>query len=1226
MSQLWTCPHGHQWQDETEATVLAGSPGVVCPICGALAMPSKPSIDAVTFVLSSPVAPATVSVEEAKRTPSESASEKVDITAQTLVASMTMPGSQLDPTERLAPGGSVSAARVDVMAQTLAPSAPPRLDDPERPALRAALPAPTTAVVNITAQTLAPSMPVPLASVADLAVTPASSQRPPTVAIASTAHTFVANVAPSASDFDRTDPLASAGTSRKATVEITAQTFAGSGLLSGPSTAEFTAETHSPTGPKPAPTPAERKALAGYEILGVLGRGGMGVVYKARQQALNRIVALKTLLSGTHGGDEELIRFRIEAEAVARMQHPNIVQVYEVSEREGQPFLAMEFVSGGALDKKLNGNPQAARHAAELMETLARAMHYAHERGIIHRDLKPANVLLTPDGTPKITDFGLAKRLEEDTGQTRDGAIMGTPSYMAPEQAEGKTKELGPPADIYSLGAILYDLLTGRPPFRGETVLDTLEQVRSQEPLRPSRLQPKMPPDLETICLKCLVKDPVKRYPSAGALADDLARFLNNEPIRARPTPTWERAWKWARRRPAAAALIVVSVAAVLSLSVGGFVWAQHERRLHAIAEANKEEALDQKALAEHNKEIAEQNFVRAEKRFQDARDAVDLMLTRVGQERLANEPRMEKVRRDLLENALQFYQRFLDEKSRDPGVRFETVRAFQRVGDIQEMLGDHAKAEKAYRSAVAFLEELITEQPRDPKYRKALALNQNELAVVLHAANRRDDAEKAYQDALASQTKLVEDFPQEPDYRRDLGMSYNNRGIFLQTNQQLPQAEQAYQQAVDLLQKLTAEFADRPDFQMELARTYTNLGGLRVVQRRHPEAKDAYQRALHLQQQLASKYEEVANYRKELARTDLNLGWLLRLEDRREEAEKSYRKAVDVFTDLAAKFANVPDYRQLLAMSYDNLGSLLANDPRKAEPAWRQAATLYGRLAEEFRHEAIYRHKQAISLNELGVALATSGRLADAEPLWLRARDLQEQLIAQYPDATDYWQKLINTFFNLTELYLSLDRSREVEANYHRFVKMLERRVDSFPKMPEHKHELGVVLNNFATFLLRRDKLTEAGRQLREAIHYQQAALKDNPKQAGFRLALCGHYLSLADTLVQLEDHGEVTRVMTELIDVAAASWQDYPRAASLQARCIRLAEQDKRLAAAKRTELVQRYGDQAMNLLRRALAQGYKDVNSLKKAAEFEPLRTREDFRKLLADLETKSQTSSR
>jgi predicted Ser/Thr protein kinase len=298
-------------------------------------------------------------------------------------------------------------------------------------------------------------------------------------------------------------------------------------------------------------------APAGYEILGELGRGAMGVVYKARQKGLDRLVAMKMILSGAHASEQQLARFRQEAEAVARAHHPNIVQIYEVGEHDGRPFFSLEFCPGGSLDHRLEGTPLPPKQAAELAETLARAVHAAHQAGVIHRDLKPANVLLAADGTLKIADFGLAKRLDGERALTQSGAIMGTPSYMAPEQASGRKGAVTASADVYALGAILYECLTGRPPFRAESSLDTLLDVLEKDPAQPRSLNSHVDRDLEAVCLKCLEKDPHRRYASAGELAEDLGRFRAGEPTRARPVGLSERAARGARRYWRAAALVL---------------------------------------------------------------------------------------------------------------------------------------------------------------------------------------------------------------------------------------------------------------------------------------------------------------------------------------------------------------------------------------------------------------------------------------------------------------------------------------------------------------------------------------------------------------------------------------------------------------------------------------------------------------------------------------------
>ncbi len=263
------------------------------------------------------------------------------------------------------------------------------------------------------------------------------------------------------------------------------------------------------------------------------------------------------LLAGGYAGPPERARFQREAEAVASLHHANIVEVYDVGDHEGCPYFTMELLEGGSLAQALAGTPQPARQAAALLITLAEAVQAAHQAGIVHRDLKPANILLTAEGTPKIADFGLARHFEGEPALTLSGARIGTPSYMAPEQVIGKAGTIGPAADIYALGAVLYEMLTGRPPFRGETAAETERQVIHDEPVSPSRLNTKVPRDLETICLKCLSKEPQRRYASAAALADDLRRFVEGRPIQARPVGWVERSWRWCRRNPTVAALVV---------------------------------------------------------------------------------------------------------------------------------------------------------------------------------------------------------------------------------------------------------------------------------------------------------------------------------------------------------------------------------------------------------------------------------------------------------------------------------------------------------------------------------------------------------------------------------------------------------------------------------------------------------------------------------------------
>jgi serine/threonine protein kinase len=670
--------------------------------------------------------------------------------------------------------------------------------------------------------------------------------------------------------------------------------------------------------------PPDLPTVPGYEILGMLGHGGMGVVYKARQVNLNRLVALKMISAGVHASPQLLARFHVEAEAVASLQHPNIVQIYEVSEHDGCPYFSLEFMDGGALDEKFGGKPQPPRASAELVETLARAMHCAHQRGVIHRDLKPANVLLTAHGVAKITDFGLAKRLE-DASQTQTGAILGTPSYMAPEQATGNIRAIGPATDVYALGAILYELLTGRPPFYAKSTMETLQQVQSREPSPLARWRVAVPRDLEIICLKCLEKEPRKRYASAEALANDLRRFLAGEPIKARPVSAWERAAKWARRRPALAALLLVSVLSALSLLGVGLSY--HVRLQHSNDELKS-------AL-----KSADNNFDRA-------RRAVGKVLTVMAEEHLADKPHMEEKQKELLEEALKIYQEFLEERSSDPAMLEQTAQAYKRMGDILRMLGKYDPAKDMYRQAIELLTRLDRGAPSTSDYRDELAYSYNFLGEASRRAGHREEANEAYLQAFKLLEELATQFPQVPSYQRELSRTIYNLGI-LRADTSPKEAENLYQQAISRLEKLTP---GAPAYQQDLARSYLNLGAVLGKTKRFAEAKQANDRAITLLEDLVNRFPTNRDYKHELALCCNNLGISLSATKQYDEAEKSYQKAVRTLTELTRDFSDVPEFRSQLANAYNSLGSLLDETLRlaAAKSAWLEALRIYEKLVFE--------------------------------------------------------------------------------------------------------------------------------------------------------------------------------------------------------------------------------------------------------------------------------------
>lgn len=630
-----------------------------------------------------------------------------------------------------------------------------------------------------------------------------------------------------------------------------------------------------------------------YSILRSLGSGGMGVVFAARQMQPRRIVALK-MIRAARGGRQRLARFRSETEIIAQLQHPNIVPVHEVGEQDGRPYYTMEYLDGGSLTQKLAAAPLVPRTAAELVLVLARAIQFAHERGVIHRDLKPANILLAADGTPKIADFGLAKQFGTDSGEsaqldrTESGAILGTPGYMAPEQAQS-SKEIGPAADVYALGAILYECLTGRPPFRAATALETLEQLRNQEPAPISRLQPKTPRDLQTICLKCLHKESNRRYASAAALTDDLGRFLRGEPIWARPVSTRERLWKWVRRRPTLAALLAVSALSLTALVAGGLV---HDARLGAAlrrAEATEAEARRQQEQAASSSRAA--------------RDTLDRMLNRLYNQKANGIPQLEELRRDLQEVALTFYLGAHGVGDPDPMVRRDTARALAWTGSLQLELGQNGPAAENLRRAIDVLETLPPEQKDEPMCQDLLAVCYIHLGQIAAAGGRLDELERAYRRGLAIRQRLSNASPDSAHLRDSvartellLGHVCQSLGYEHRDPARWVEAESHYKRALAIHARLVAAHAGNNAFYREgQAADYVFLGHLYRLMERPAEAGAAFAKAEELLVPLLEAQPEEMQNALTLASLYITWSGLLRETGQLEAALRHAVRAVDM-------------------------------------------------------------------------------------------------------------------------------------------------------------------------------------------------------------------------------------------------------------------------------------------------------------------------------------------
>jgi predicted Ser/Thr protein kinase/tetratricopeptide (TPR) repeat protein len=510
-----------------------------------------------------------------------------------------------------------------------------------------------------------------------------------------------------------------------------------------------------------------------YRLLRELGRGGMGVVYLARQLSANRPVAVKILsphmLEDLPAGRREqaVRRFRAEAEAMARLTHEHIVTVYEVGACDGRHYYAMRYVEGRSLAEMVRKRPLDGRAAAPLLERVARAVHHAHGQGLLHRDLTPGNILLDRDNRPFVADFGLVKVLESASDLTRTGEFLGTPGYIAPEQADDPARA-SPASDVYSLGATLYHVLTGRPPFQAATVAETLRQVRADEPVPPRTVNPSVPRDLETICLKCLEKETKRRYVSCAQFADDLGRWQRGEPIRARPVRLPERCWRWCRRRPALAALAAVSAALLLVILVGLAVTMSLWRQ----AEASEAQARKSAALAVERQRDAEANFAKALELIVQVVSVAEKSQPQTADQNLAVE---------MLRGMANVSGRFAGARSPDAEGRYRLADVCLGVGHIlRSRGGTPAESLSQLELARQLLEGLVREAPGDLRFLVRLGDAWYQLGQTRRIMGRHDEALAAYRQSVQMLRTAFKHAPDKPEYRKKLSLQYGRLAYWL--------------------------------------------------------------------------------------------------------------------------------------------------------------------------------------------------------------------------------------------------------------------------------------------------------------------------------------------------------------------------------------------------------------------------------------------------------------
>jgi serine/threonine-protein kinase len=965
-----------------------------------------------------------------------------------------------------------------------------------------------------------------------------------------------------------------------------------------------------------------------YRVLGELGWGGMGVVYRARHEGIDRPVALKMIRAGVLADPQERRRFRNEVEAVARLDHPAIVPVYEVGEHEGQPYFSMPLIEGSHLGERLGAYAGDPRAAARLVAELAEAVHHAHARGVLHRDLKPANVLVDAAGRPHVTDFGLARRLDDagEPGMTRTGAVVGTPAFMSPEQADGRRGAATTMTDVHGLGAILYALLTGRPPFEGDGLYATLEAVRERPPEPPRRLDRRVPRDLETIALKCLEKDPRRRYASAQALADDLRAWLGRRPIAARRVGPAGRFVLWCRRRPAAAALSAVVLLAPL-LGAGGLIAVQ-ARANAALRAANERER----------------------QRLDLAMEAIRLFEARVGDDPLLQDESLRPVRDELLGQAARFYERLerLLRVRQDPRSRAALADAHARIGDLSARVGDRARALAAHGQALAIRRALAAADPAlEPDLAASLlALGRlrgesgdpaeglamlDEARRRLEAAPRRPDRDAGraavhqatgevhllrgapdaavaeFERARALRAGLVAGAPRDRARRDGLGRSLLSLAAARRAAGRRAEATATLEAASDLIAGRFTEDPKSRETILLLAQTLFDLGQAALDEGDAGPAVTNFGSAEQLVRPLVRDFPAVMAYADLRARALQGCATAARRLGATRTALDTAGQAIALFQDRLRRDPDATEARVQLARTEAEAGRTLRDARRRAEAVPRFRAAVAG-----LRHAAARRASpplldaMAATQAELAATLREDGRHAEASVAAREAVATWARSLRSGP-ATPAWRAGVPP--TLDELARAA-RAAGQEAGSLDAITTLVDALDADARTRGDRaagpDALADALDRRATALRGLGRPAEALAAARRAVALRESSPRPGPDPAAARL---GHARSLLGLAAALRDAGDAPAAAASAR--AAVALHEAAPATDPAGRVA--------LAAALATLAGGPAGpdaDRAVAVLRGAIAAGFRDLPALDGEPALDPLRSRPEFPLLRQD----------